>query len=134
MSAHNSKREEPMINRLWERMGGTLIREYPIVVGTRSQGARRIDAIILVGEPTRERAAHEVSDLSDYHVVVVQAKDARLGMYLMGQTLFSKVLVERIHHPRSVRALALCKARDAVMGPLLEEFPGIEVVEDHESS
>lgn len=58
---------------------------------------------------------------------MVQAKAKRLGMYLMGQALFSAELVERLE-PRSVRSVALCRKDDAVMRPMLERFKGMEVV------
>ena len=46
-------------------------------------------------------------------VIVVQTKGSRLGMYLLGQAYFSKVLVERRFKPRSVRSAAVCTATDA---------------------
>lgn len=60
-------------------------------------------------------------------VIVVQAKVGRLGMYLMGQALFSKQLVERMG-AKTVRSVALCGKDDAVMRPMLEAYDGVEVV------
>jgi hypothetical protein len=60
-------------------------------------------------------------------VIVVQAKASRLGMYLMGQALFSAELIRRFR-PASVRSVALCTADDAVLRPLLEPYPHVEVV------
>ena len=60
-------------------------------------------------------------------VIVVQAKANRLGMYLMGQTLFSAQLVRRFK-PKSVRSVALCTANDEILRPLLEKYKGMEVV------
>jgi hypothetical protein len=59
---------------------------------------------------------------------VVQAKASRLGMYLLGQALFSKHLVEPFR-PRSVRTIALCASSDSVLEPLARSH-GIEVVVD----
>ena len=59
-------------------------------------------------------------------MIVVQTKNERLGMYLMGQTLFSRELVNRRFHPRSVRAVALVRLSDEVLEPLLREY-GCEV-------
>ncbi len=60
-------------------------------------------------------------------VVIVQTKAKRLGMYLLGQVLFSKHLVERHFKPRSVRTIALCTATDAALGPTAADH-GVEVV------
>jgi hypothetical protein len=55
----------------------------------------------------------------------------RLGMYLLGQTLFSRELIKERFAPRSVRTVALCADSDAVLGPIAEaERFGIEVVVD----
>jgi hypothetical protein len=50
-------------------------------------------------------------------------------MYLLGQALFSRLLIEDRFAPRSVRTVALCAADDAVLRPLAVRF-GIEVVVD----
>lgn len=67
--------------------------------------------------------------LADKDVLVVQSKAHRLGMYLLGQALFSRLLIEERFAPRSVRAVALCARDDAVLHPLAERC-GIEVVID----
>lgn len=115
-----------MIRAYWRQIGGTLIEEFPAVGRTDTCGQRLLDAVILPnGE---ERIAHwrEVS-LEGKDVIVVQAKARRLGMYLMGQTFFSAQLIKRFK-PASVRAVALCKRDDSVLRPLLEQYPGMEVV------
>lgn len=48
-------------------------------------------------------------------------------MYLMGQTLFSAELMKKFK-PNSMRAIALCNKDDSVLRPLLERYPGMEVV------
>lgn len=48
-------------------------------------------------------------------------------MYLMGQAVFSAELMKRFK-PRSIRSVALCEKNDALLGPLLERFPSVEVV------
>jgi hypothetical protein len=58
---------------------------------------------------------------------VVQAKAKRLGMYLMGQTLFSAELMKRFE-TASIRSVALCAKDDSIMRPLIESFNGMEVV------
>ncbi len=63
---------------------------------------------------------------------MVQAKASRLGMYLMGQALFSRELM-RPFNPATIRAVALCAKDDSVLRPLAEEY-GIEVEVDEGSS
>jgi len=58
---------------------------------------------------------------------VIQEKAHRLGMYLMGQTLFSTQLMKRFK-PSSVRSVALCMKDDSVLRPLLERYKGMEMV------
>lgn len=124
-----SSREDPMIYRLWERVGGTLIMEFPVVKKSTSQERRRIDAIIL---PNGKRQKAVVADMSlgGLDVIVVQAKAHRLGMALMGQALFSQLLVEAYHRPKSSRTIALVGANDSNLSPLLAQFPSISVQVD----
>ncbi len=75
---------------------------------------------------TRIAPWREVS-LKGEDVIVVQAKAMRLGMYLMGQTFFSAELIKRFG-PASVRSVALCTKDDSLLRPLLEQYPGMEVV------
>ena len=121
-----SKHETPMIRSYWRKIRGTLIEEFLAVKASPTCGSRRLDAVIL---PKGEfRIAHwkEVS-LKGKDIIVVQAKANRLGMYLMGQALFSAALVKRFK-PRSVRSIALCKKDDSVLRPLLKRYRHIEVV------
>ena len=121
-----SKRETPMVRRYWRQVGGTLVEEYPAVRRSATCGQRLLDAVILPNQETRIAPWHEVS-LEGEDVIVVQAKAKRLGMYLMGQTFFSAQLVRRFR-PASVRSIALCTADDSVLRPLLERYPGMEVI------
>ena len=115
-----------MIRRFWKQVGGTLIEEFPAVRGTATCGKRFLDAVILVNKETCIAHWREVS-LKGEDVIVVQAKAMRLGMYLMGQTFFSAELIKRFG-PASVRSVALCNQDDSVLRPLLEQYPGMEVV------
>lgn len=121
-----SKLETPMIMKYWERVGGTLILEFLAVEQTKGNGPRRIDAVILPNRPRMKASWRDVS-LKGEDVIVVQAKANRLGMYLMGQTLFSAELIKRFQ-PASIKSVALCAKDDSVMRPMLEGFNGMEVV------
>lgn len=115
-----------MIRAYWRQVGGTLIEEFPAVRRTETCGQRLLDAVILPNGETRIAHWREVT-LEGKDVIVVQAKAHRLGMYLMGQALFSAQLIERFK-PASIRSVALCKRDDSVLRPLLEQYPGMQVV------
>ena len=120
-----SKLETPMTRAYWDEVGGTLIEEFQVVKRTPTRGQRLLDAVIIPDGPNEIRHWSEV-DISGKDVIVVQTKASRLGMYLMGQTLFSAELIKALS-PRSVRSVALCSRDDDVLRPLLEAYDGCEV-------
>lgn len=94
--------------------------------GSATSGSRRLDVVIL---PKGEhRIAHwsEV-EIEDQDIIIVQTKVQRLGMYLMGQALFSIELM-RPFAPRSIRSVALYIKTDSVLEPLLDRYSEVEVV------
>jgi hypothetical protein len=124
-----SKLETPMIEKLWCTIGGTLIEEYPVTIASSTCGVRRVDAIIL---PNREKDRISCpkllpGGLTGEDIIVVQAKFSRLGMSLMGQAVFSAELMKQFN-PATIRSIALCRADDSVLRPLLASFPLVEVV------
>ena len=121
-----SKLETPMTRAYWQRMGGTLLEEYPIIKRTKSCGARYLDAIILPKGEFRIAKWKEIS-LEGKDIIIVQSKANRLGMSLMGQALFSIELVKP-YRPASIRSIALCLKDDEVLRSFLKPFPNIEVV------
>jgi hypothetical protein len=112
----------------WEQRGGTLIEEFPAVLpkGNPLLGRRLLDGLIVLDGERRIAAAHEV-EIKGRDVVIVQAKAMRLGMYLMGQTLFSMELVKPFG-PRSIESVALCAKDDERLRPLLEAHAGCRAV------
>jgi hypothetical protein len=96
------------------------------VRGSATVGPRRLDAVILPNRRKRSAKAAEVS-LKGEDAIIVQAKASRLGMYLMGLTLFSAQLVGR-YRPSSIRSVALCLKDDEILRPMLERYPGMQVV------
>jgi hypothetical protein len=121
-----SLRETPMVRWYWEQVGGTLIEEFLAVRRTKANGPRLLDAVILPKGEKRIAHWRDVS-IEGEDVIVVQAKASRLGMYLMGQAVFSVDLIKRFG-PASVRSIALCRAGDAVLEPFLKRYPEVEVV------
>jgi hypothetical protein len=51
----------------------------------------------------------------------------RMGMYLMGQAVFSNAKMKRFNKPRSIKSIALCIKDDVVLRPMLEKFRDVEV-------
>jgi hypothetical protein len=122
-----SKHETPMILAYWERVGGTLIEEFLLVKGNADSGPRRADAVIVLGQK-RDRlpTGHRLVNIEGKDVIVIQAKADRLGMYLMGQGVFSEELVKRFK-PKSAKSVILCRKDDATLRPLLAPFANVEV-------
>jgi hypothetical protein len=112
-----SKRETPMTRAYWDEVGGLLIEEFCLVRRTKGCSARLADAVILPAREKRIAASGEKVDLTGERVIVVQTKASRLGMYLMGQTLFSAAILRRDFQPRSVEAVALCAKDDTALRP-----------------
>ena len=77
----------------------------------RDRGLRLVDAVILPDEPHRRATYWEYPSLAGRHVIVVQTKASRMGMYLMGHALFSARLVSLLG-AASVRSILLCLAPD----------------------
>ena len=121
-----SKHETPMTRWYWKQQGGTLIEEFEVAKQTANNGRRVLDGVIIKNEEFRIAKQKEVS-LEGKDIIVIQTKRSRLGMYLMGQAFFSKQLLENFR-PRSIKSVALCSSYDAVLGPMLEQYDGLEVV------
>ena len=123
-----SKLETPLTRRFWRSVGGTLMEEFHAVKRSAAQQQRFLDGVIVLGEPNRilEKTEHSKMDLRGKDIVVVQTKAGRLGMYLLGQALFSRELM-RAFAPRTIMSVAVCQRDDAVLRPLAEKY-GIEVV------
>ncbi len=116
-----------MLRRYWEKIGGILIEEFLAVRKAADRAPRYIDGIIIRSQQRRIAEPGEVISLRGEHITVVQVKTGRLGMYLMGQALFSIDLM-RAFEPASVESVALCEQSDAVLQPLFERHPNCRVV------
>lgn len=120
-----SKHEKPLIDEYWEQIGGTIVYEFCMVRRAQTNAPRFLDALILPNQETKIAQSSEV-ELEGQDIILVQAKHSRIGMYLMGQALFSVALMEKFQ-PKSIRSIALCTKDDAILRPLLESH-GVEVV------
>ena len=122
-----SKNETPMLLEYWKQTGGVLIEEFHAVKRTSTNSQRYIDGIIILGEETRIGNHDDIELINGREIIVVQVKANRLGMYLMGQTLFSMRLMEKFN-PSKITSVALCSDDDSIMRPLLEKLEGCKVV------
>jgi len=123
-----SKLETPITEGFWRSIvGGTFMAEYPLVRKSPNNGCRMADAVILPdGPPEHVMDRRRYLPLTGRDVVVVQTKVTRMGMYLMGQAVFSAELARRAG-AASVRSILLCPQADAVLLPMLEPYPEVEV-------
>jgi hypothetical protein len=121
-----SLKETPMLHRFWKRTGGTLIEEFVIV--NKGHSPRYIDGIIIKNGENKIKKKSDVQ-IEGQDIIIVQVKAQRLGMPLMGQTLFSMELMKRFN-PKTIEAVALCKMDDEILSSLLKKYPGMKVVVD----
>jgi hypothetical protein len=124
-----SLNETPMTRWFWQEVlkRGTLIEEYVAVeeAADGSNAPRYMDGLVILDGPF-EISNDVRRDIADKDVVVIQSKNKRLGMYLMGQALFSIDLI-LAKGAKSVRSVAVCRKDDKVMRPLLLAHKNIEV-------
>jgi hypothetical protein len=120
--------EPLMVDRYWKRTGGTLITEFPMVRRSPSCGARWADGLIILGgKPNRLEGEEKRNvDVAGKDVIVIQASNGRLGMYVMGQGVFSAELMKQFK-PKSIKSVILCTEDDTALRPLLAPFHNIEV-------
>jgi hypothetical protein len=123
-----SKLETPMTEAFWQRhANGAYLPEYCLVRRSKDCGGRLADAVILPDRPHGRATIREYPTLTGLNVVVVQTKASRMGMYLMGQAVFSAKLVKEHQKAASVRSILLCTGIDSVLLPFLDPYPEVEV-------
>ena len=120
-----SKHETPLTRRFWNEVGGTLIEEFPAVQKGENNSQRLMDGVIILGEEKKIVSWRDVS-ISGKDIIVIQTKENRLGMYLMGQAFFSRELMRKFE-PKSIRAAIICSKDDSVMRALAESY-GLEII------
>lgn len=111
----------------WGQVGGLLKENFVAVARAPGAGRRVLDALIILDPEKRRLGPPEKPEIAGKDLVIVQTKNRRLDMTLMGQTLFSAKLLEQFR-PRSIKSVALCAQDDAVLRPMLDSFSMCEVV------
>src|SRR5712692_9664619 len=90
--------EPPMTVEFWRALGqGTLILEYPLVSGERDSNRRAVDALIVLDGEFTQVAWTAAPDMAGRPVMVVQTKAYRTDAALVGQAVFSPILLRRRH-------------------------------------
>jgi len=131
-----SKLEKPLIEKYWHQIGGTIKYEFSMVRRSETNGPRYLDALILPEgkkEVFKGRSSEIKNMIKGKDIIIVQAKKGRLGMYLMGQAIFSIDLMKQFQ-PKSILSVALCFKDDSILKPLLRRYSRVKVVVLGESS
>ena len=102
-----------------------MVEEFPAVKRASGRAQRLIDGIIVI-DGVNKIVRHDEIKIAGKDIIVIQTKASRLGMYLMGQALFSAELMKQFN-PRSIRTVAICTADDTVLRLICDRY-GIEVV------
>lgn len=89
-----SQHETPLIRAYRKQVGGTLIEELPAVQRTHRTGPRCIGNVIFAGEETTIASASEVSPTGK-DIACIQTNMGTLGVYLIGQAVFSSSFWKR---------------------------------------
>ncbi len=120
-----SKHETWRTRQYWESVGGTLIEEYQVVKKGNDNSRRLLDGLIIIDGPT-EISQDKNIDIRGKDVICVQTKANRLGMYLLGQTFFSRELLKD-YNPKSIKTVAIVSKTDSILAPIAKKYD-IEVV------
>jgi hypothetical protein len=83
---------------------------------------RRMDGVIVFRKPYVKRKL-----IKGERVVVIQSKNRRLGMGLIGQVIVSRDLVERLG-VKVMRSVGVCTEIDTVMHKMLRNHPRCRAV------
>lgn len=121
-----SKHETRMTRWYWKQVGGTLVEEFPAVKRGPTWSSRWLDGIIIKDGKNRIAKPSEVV-IKGKDIIIIQTKNKRLGMILLGQALFSIGLM-REHRPKSIESVALCAKTDTKLEPLLLKHKSCKVV------
>ena len=125
MSKHETPMTEACATEIRKRgHQGQLIMEWMAVRSNKNgephRGQRLIDGVFVLNEPEDSDLGPK-SDLRGRMVFVIQSKAKPLGMYLMGQVLFSMRILEKECGTKIVGSFAVCHEEDILMSKLLKE-------------
>ena len=101
---------------------GFLMEEYLALPQGKTNGKRLMDGVIVFRKPFVKRKLFK-----DERVVVIQSKNRRLGMGLIGQVIISRDLIERLG-VKVKKSIGVCTEIDTVMHKMLRKHPKCRAV------
>lgn len=108
---------------------GLLIEEFAALKGDKDKGhsKRHIDGVIVLGQPAARRGPekNDRTFVKGKKVIVIQSKNRRLGMGLIGQVVVSRQLLKDLK-AKVVKSVGVCKGNDPAMHRILLKFKGCE--------
>jgi hypothetical protein len=123
-------KERPVTEEFWlTELGGqgTLYEEFPAVRRRPGVQSRKLDGVVVLGDPDQAVIRHKERLLDGQDIVIIQTKVKRLNPPLFGQALLSQHLIELSWTPHSVRSVLLCTEDDPEMRAVTDQFPDLEV-------
>jgi hypothetical protein len=97
-SKHRTQHERRLTLEFWRSIGrGTLMLEYPVVSGERDSQRRAVDALIILDGEFEQRPWATAPDLAGRPLMIIQTKAHRTDATLLGQAVFSPILLRRQH-------------------------------------
>ena len=120
MSKHETKMTRWYAEKRYPK--GYLIEEFMALEAGPKNGRRLIDGVIIFTKPYEKRELNKGE-----RVVVIQSKNRRLGMGLIGQVIVSRDLVEHLG-VRVMKSVGVCTEMDNVMHKMLRKHPRCRAV------
>jgi len=120
MSKHETKMTRWYAEQRYPK--GYLIEEFMALEAGPKNGRRLIDGVIIFTKPYEKRELNKGE-----RVVVIQSKNRRLGMGLIGQIIVSRDLVER-SGANVLKSVGVCTEIDTVMHKMLRKHPKCRAV------
>jgi len=120
MSKHETKMTRCYAKTRYPK--GHLIEEFKALKQPKTNSKRHMDGVIVFRNPFVKREL-----IKGERVVVIQSKNRRLGMGLIGQVIVSRDLVERLG-VQVMRSVAVCTEMETVMHKMLRKHPRCRAV------
>lgn len=120
MSKHESKMTRWYAKTLYPK--GFLMEEYLALKKGKTNGKRLIDGVVIFRKPFVKRKL-----IKGESVVVIQSKNSRLGMGLIGQVVVSRDLLLSKGHD-VIKSVGVCTEMDTVMHRMLRKHESCRAV------
>lgn len=101
---------------------GFLMEEFLALKQGKTNSKRLMDGVIVFRKPFVKRKL-----IKGERVVVIQSKNRKLGISLIGQVIVSRDLVER-HGVKVMRSVGVCTGMDTVLHKILRKHPRCRAV------